>query len=48
MRSTKTRFAVVAAIAASTSIAGIGSGADRVPKLDSTQDLDLVSAQAEW
>jgi len=47
MRSTKTLIAVVAAIAASTSIAAVGSGADRAPRLDSTQALDLVTAQAE-
>jgi len=37
----------VAAIAASTCTAVAVSGASRVPKLDTTQGLDLVTAQAE-
>lgn len=48
MRSTRTLIAVVAAaIAASTCVSRVASGAGRTPKLDSTQGLDLVAAQAE-
>ena len=39
--------ATVAAISASTCIAMAVSGATRMPKLDTTQGLDLVTAQAE-